>query len=276
MHVLQNSNTAVSINEIGAEVKSLLHKGKELMYQKEEGFWQRSSPVLFPIVGRLIGDSFSYQGTKYSLNQHGFARDLPFDLIQSNENNCTFRLQDGEQTFNGYPFAFSLSITYRLSDTGLYVNYAVESKETSIYYSIGAHPAFQLMSDMDNYELRFDNDSNINPYGLMEGHAVMRSHALDLGNLTLSEESFDMDSLIFKHIKSNNLDVFKNGVRVFGMQFDAPYFGIWKQKNAPFICLEPWWGIPDSRGHQGVLTEKEGIILLDSHQKNTHSWAIIF
>jgi galactose mutarotase-like enzyme len=51
------------------------------------------------------------------------------------------------------------------------------------------------------------------------------------------------------------------------LSFNSPYFGIWKQKNSPFICLEPWWGVADSAMHNGILEKKEGILSLQASEQ---------
>ena len=41
----------------------------------------------------------------------------------------------------------------------------------------------------------------------------------------------------------------------------VPYLGVWsKPGGAPFVCVEPWHGIPDMSDASGELAEKEGII----------------
>ena len=41
--------------------------------------------------------------------------------------------------------------------------------------------------------------------------------------------------------------------------FDAPLFGLWSpaKKNAPFICIEPWYGRCDSEEFAGTLEDRE-------------------
>ena len=43
------------------------------------------------------------------------------------------------------------------------------------------------------------------------------------------------------------------------VKFDAPLFGIWSPpgKNAPFICIEPWYGRCDRTDFTGTLEERE-------------------
>ena len=271
MHVLQNSNSKVLIDELGAEVKSITHKSVELIYQKRTGFWQRSSPVLFPIVGKLNGNQYSYKGKTYSMMQHGFARDSKFELIDHSKTNCCYRLKSSDSTMEVYPFPFELFIYYTLKNNGLETRYVVKSEE-EIYYSIGAHPAFAINGDINQYQLRFSNDDEVSYEGLIDGARCKIEGKL---NLDLSEELFKNDTLIFKDLKSNKVEVFQNGEYCFALSFDSPYFGIWKQKNAPFLCLEPWWGVADFVTASGNILEKEGIEKLETG-KTAHRFEIVF
>ena len=49
------------------------------------------------------------------------------------------------------------------------------------------------------------------------------------------------------------------------MEFEGfPYFGIWSAPNdAPFVCLEPWYGLDSTHGDSYDLRQKEGIMPLN-------------
>ena len=48
---------------------------------------------------------------------------------------------------------------------------------------------------------------------------------------------------------------------------DLPYLGLWTpaDKQAPFLCIEPWAGVMDSASHDGNLENKLGIQRLAAH-----------
>ena len=50
--------------------------------------------MLFPIVGRLKNDIYFYKDKKYSLSQHGFARDKEFELIKKEDDFIEFSLKN--------------------------------------------------------------------------------------------------------------------------------------------------------------------------------------
>jgi galactose mutarotase-like enzyme len=55
--------------------------------------------------------------------------------------------------------------------------------------------------------------------------------------------------------------------------YDAPHMGIWQLPGAPYLCIEPWWGLPDYDHSNGVLAQKDGIVKLDAGETfvSTHT-----
>jgi galactose mutarotase-like enzyme len=43
----------------------------------------------------------------------------------------------------------------------------------------------------------------------------------------------------------------------------VPFVAVWSKPNAPFLCIEPWHGLPDMSDCSGNIVEKEGIIALE-------------
>ena len=79
--------------------------------------------------------------------------------------------------------------------------------------------------------------------------------------LNLNKDLFLQDALVFKNLRSNMVSI-RSKNHVHGISLTAnhfPFYGIWAQKNADFICLEPWCGIADPVSSQSSITQKEGI-----------------
>jgi galactose mutarotase-like enzyme len=57
---IKNKFIQVKINSFGAELNSLkrVDTNLEYLWQGNPQYWNRHSPVLFPIVGRLKDDSY--------------------------------------------------------------------------------------------------------------------------------------------------------------------------------------------------------------------------
>ena len=108
MKTLQNEYLSIQIAERGAELCSIMCNGKEYLWQADPKFWGRHSPVLFPIVGKVWDDVYTVEGKNYPLSQHGFARDMDFELVSQSATEVTYRLMSTEETLKKYPFPFLL------------------------------------------------------------------------------------------------------------------------------------------------------------------------
>lgn len=285
-HEISNHQIRIQVAERGAELCELFHIGKQLNYlwRGDPAFWGKTSPVLFPIVGSLQNNTYRFQNKSYSLPRHGFARELPFQLIKKAENILHFQLAHTEATLAVYPFPFKLSILYQIENTRLTVRYQVDNPANSpMYFSIGAHPAFALPLEpqlgFTDYFLEFSTPENASIYPLTASALIAsnpKPFFYQTKSLSLHPELFYGDALVFKNLQSNQITLAaKTGVAALQFSFpNTPYFGIWSAKNAPFICLEPWHGIADTEDATGNLEEKEGIQFLLPGNKFTSEWSV--
>ena len=53
MKSISNGIIKIGVKEHGAELASICSNGREYLWQADEMFWKRHSPVLFPIVGAV-------------------------------------------------------------------------------------------------------------------------------------------------------------------------------------------------------------------------------
>ena len=113
---LENGTLRVEIDSFGAEVRSVVRRsdGREYMWQADPAYWGRTSPVLFPFVGAPRNKQYRYEGKTYQMGQHGFARDMEFELERQSADEIWFVLESNEETYKKYPFGFRLSIGYHL------------------------------------------------------------------------------------------------------------------------------------------------------------------
>lgn len=268
---IKNSFIKAKIKSFGAELNSLqkIDDNFEYIWQANPQYWARHSPVLFPIVGRLKDDSYFYKGKKYTLSQHGFARDKEFKVVVQEDNFIEFSLKNDEKTFEIYPFLFELNISYKLEKTKLIISYIVKNaSEDKIYFSIGAHPAFNI-SNGDFLE--FENITTSKRYFLNDNGLIYKEEELFFmeNKLILDEEIFKNDALVFndENIKSIKLKD-KNNNKILKVEFkDFPYLGVWSKQNlAPFVCIEPWFGLADEENSNQNLEDKKGMIRLEKDE----------
>ncbi|MDK2065330.1 aldose 1-epimerase family protein [Aliarcobacter butzleri] len=269
---IKNSFIKAQIKSFGAELNSLkkCDENFEYIWQANSKYWARHSPVLFPIVGRLREDSYFYKNKKYSLSQHGFARDKEFEIVQNEADFIEFRLKSDEKSLEFYPFFFKLDIGYKLDKNSLIVSYKVKNKsDEKMYFSIGAHPAFN--TQVGDF-LEFKNIKTTKRYFLDDKGLIYKYQDLNLENnkLYLDKDLFKDDALVFNdsNIKEITLKNIENKSRV-KVKFDNfPYLGIWSKPNdAPFVCIEPWFGVADEENANQKIEDKKGILSLEKEEE---------
>ena len=276
---ISNSKLKASIKLNGAELFSLLDNGnKEYIWSGDPNFWPKHSPILFPIVGSLKNESYTFNEQEYHLGRHGFARDMEFQLIKKTESSATFSLSYNEETLQKYPFKFELQIIYKLEENKLNIRYKVINKgETRLPFSIGAHPAFSLPEKFSNYSIQFEKEENLK-YSLLEDGLISNTiKTLETlkNEVQLNYKLFENDALVFKTLKSDSLTIFQNSKPYIKVDFEGfPNLGIWTKENAPFICIEPWFGYSDTVEKFGDLFKKEGILILEANQTFNTSFEI--
>ena len=259
--------------------------GREHIWAGNAEFWNRSSPVLFPIVGKLKDNCYHYKGKRYELSQHGFARDKTFTVLQQSTNNAIFRLEHDPATLAVYPFPFILDIEYVLDGACLCVRYKVQNPARELmYFSLGAHPGFYCKSVTDKTQVKASMRLPLNQelliYRLKDGlvqeeptEGVMSSME---GRIDLTDELIVNDAMIFKRSPGPWIDLYVPG-RAGRLRVAAkgwPYFGIWSKIGSPFVCIEPWYGLADDVNTTQQLTEKEGILKLPAGESWQAEWTV--
>lgn len=273
--VLKNENLKIEVNLHGAELKSLynMDTDTEYLWCADPAYWNRTSPVLFPFVGGVKNGVYRHNGEEYRIGQHGFARDREFALVSRTEDTVWFSLEDDESSRMIYPFAFRLEIGYQLLKDGVKVMWRVKNPaETDMYFSIGAHPAFNCPlrkgEKQTDYSIRLqggdgnDVEAFVNTiFG--QGGTVTAEHEtveLNHGLLSITEHTFDNDAKVIENAQVQRVALIdESGEEILAVEFDAPLVGIWSppKKNAPFVCIEPWYGRCDSEVFAGELKDRE-------------------
>jgi galactose mutarotase-like enzyme len=268
---ISNSILTAQIKHTGAELCSLKdNSNTEYIWNGNPEFWGKHSPILFPIVGTLKNNSYQHNNVEYHLSRHGFAREMGFELIDKQENSATFSLTSSDETKEKYPFDFELHLIYTLENTALKIEYRViNNGESKMPFSIGAHPAFDLPGNFENYSLEFENREPLTFFLLEDGLISNTTEQLQLDKkeLYLNHKLFENDALVFKKLTSKSISILENSKPILKISYeDFPNLGIWTPPNAPFICIEPWFGYSDTVETFGNLFNKEGIQILDSNE----------
>ena len=267
--VLKCGNSSAKIISKGAELKSYIADGKELMWCADEKYWGKTSPFLFPMIGNLRNGKTIIDGKEYAISKHGFARDNDFTIESSSENTAVFSFESNEETLKSFPFDFKITLTYTLTEKALEIDYAVENRSKSeMPYCIGAHPAFACDKAFNSYKLVFSENETVNSPVMnletrMWGDNYRVSRLSDSKEFALQYSLFDNDCVYFDTIKSKSCSLLSGGegVKVSWEGFET--LGVWTpdHKNAPFVCIEPWCGCDDYDTDSGIFAEKRGIQL---------------
>lgn len=277
---IQNNFLKATINSKGAELNSLVKiaNGKEYIWEGNPAFWGKHSPVLFPIVGTLKDNCYFYKNQKYELLRHGFARDMEFEVVYQTVNKVTFSLKSTEITLQKYPFLFELQLTYSLTENELTIGYSIQNlNKVKMPFSIGAHPAFALPKEIENYSLSFEKQEELQCYILENDLLSNTNYSILLKNKTLpiTNKLFQKDALIFKQLQSKSISLLEYKKPILNVRFkDFESLGIWSKVGAPFVCIEPWLGYSDITETSGNITEKEAIVILEPNKKHDCSFTI--
>jgi len=215
--------------------------GEDILYLDRERFKEPNLsvrggvPILFPICGNLPDNTYQHQGRNYTLKQHGFARDLPWQVSkQSTETaaSLTLELNSNPATRQVYPFDFQLIFTYQLQGNSLKIHQKVINLSPErMPFSIGFHPYFQVT---DKTRLSFDIPSS---QYLDQRSKTLHSYS---GHFDFNLEEIDAAFPQITRHQSSFSDSYHQRQIILG--YDDLYTTIvfWTLKDKNYICLEPW------------------------------------
>ena len=276
IYSLENEKIKITASEYGGELHSITGKkeGTEYLWNGNLEYWKYRSPHLFPIIGKLKDSKYKVDGHEYELPSHGLARISEFTLIDKNSESITFELKFSDKSLEVYPYKFSLQVMYAIKENSVKISYKVINlDDKKIYFSLGAHPAFMCPIEknevLEDYHLEFNKLENSSIMCFDENTYFTHAKKEYLKNsniINLNKDIFKYDALVFDDLKSNRITIkSKNHSKSLSVEFSGfPYVGIWTPANdAPFVCIEPWFGHADYGDFNGEFKDKEGILSLE-------------
>ncbi|MBN1902676.1 aldose 1-epimerase family protein [Candidatus Sumerlaeota bacterium] len=287
LFMIKDDFLAVQVHHAGAELASIkdAKDDTEYLWQGDARFWNRRAPALFPIVGAVKNKQYLFEGKSYSLPQHGFARDRIFDTEEEKQDRLVFTLREDDASLINYPFHFILKIEYLLNKNRLTVGYRViNADEKTIWFSIGAHPGFNCPfipgTHTKDYFLEFDSEEEPLLYKGENGIiSTGEPVSLEKGKiLRLNPDPFQSETIIIKNPRSSSVSMkHPQGGKSITVEYPGfPWLALWKGvPEAPYVCIEPWYGIADFKNASGNLTEKEGVLPLEPGAEFSCKHAII-
>lgn len=288
-YVLENRSLKLTFSPLGGELRSIINKnnGKEYLWQGNPEYWTGRSPNLFPIVGRVKEGKYKAGNSVYSIKSpHGFVRISELQTREKTDQTIVFGISSSKETRESYPYEFDFTVRFTLIENKFTVKYTVKNTDDKkIYFSVGAHPGFNLpINDGENFEdysIVFENDCTPNevicdncfitgekrPFKLLEDRIIPLRHNL-----------FDNDAIILSDLQSRKLKVCsdrsENSITVEFNDFE--YLGIWHKPltEAPYICIEPWNGLPSEVKSDEDITKKPAIIVLDPGKEYNAEYSV--
>lgn len=255
MEYLSNGIIEVAISHKGAELQSLkkVKAEHEYMWQGDETYWNRQAPLLFPIVGNAWNKEIIVNGAAYPIDKHGFLRDMQFSTLRAERLEVTLRASRSNDTTVSFPWPFEVDVTYSIRRNVLTQKWIVRNTgNTTMHFQIGGHPGFNLPDYKSTDELHgylsFNKTNQltsavIRPGGYVNGE----DYKIDLtdGRLPLTNHTFDCDTILDCTGLLNRVTIHdKNNKPYLTTIFQTPVLALWSPcgGNAPFVCIEPWYG----------------------------------
>lgn len=252
------------VDTLGGELISYKRDGKEYIWVGDGAYWTGHAPVLFPIVGALKDDKVEIDGGSYSMKKHGFARKTEFKLNYAKDGKAEFQLDWSDETLKMYPYKFRLIITHEIDCCGFSTTYkVVNTDEKKIMFTVGGHAGFNI-GNIEEWKLIFEKAEDAPLYYTDEKSLCDDSLKLEKKltgtDFDLIYSDYDVDALVVKDLSSRKVKlVNKNDGKAIDFDFTGfDVLGIWTppHKKAPFMCLEPWNGIPAYKNETGKFEDK--------------------
>lgn len=272
MKALESDLLYIEVNPHGAELSGIYHKQQQAQYlwQADASVWGGRSPILFPIVGRIADDACRVENRVYPLYKHGFARKSEFEYEQRDPGCAVFTLRANEATRAQYPYEFALSVTYRITQSGLEVLHTVTNHgDGTMDFSIGGHPGFRCRP---GDTLLFEQPETLSTQRIGADALLTGERVPVLQNsreLVLQPGIFDKDALVFENPVSQSITLHSSLVPdAVRMDFGRiPFLGLWAKPGAEYVCIEPWFGINGTQDDAGQLfSQKKGVLQLQPGQ----------
>ena len=281
---LAHGDAQATIALLGGEARQWRIAGRDLLWPGDPAIWPDISPILYPVVGWTRNGEERVDGRRYTLALHGFARFETFAVESSTPDFARLTLSDNARTRAVYPFAFALTVEYRLAAESLAIAIEVANPGAKAApYACGLHPGFRWplgAAGRDGALVRFDKVERpevptLAPGGLVK--QTKRPIPIQGRDLKLTDELFAHDALCFLDCASRSLAFIDASGASITMEYPGfPHAALWTRPGAPFLCLEAWTGYSDPDGFEGELSDKPSMRVLEPGERARHEARFVF
>ena len=106
-YIITCGKFSAKVLSYGAELVSFSDGEKEYIWTGEPEFWNGHNPNLFPVIGRLKNGTVAFDGVRYEMPKHGFARKREYELLSKTEDSVSLIINEDEDSKKAFPFDFS-------------------------------------------------------------------------------------------------------------------------------------------------------------------------
>lgn len=286
---IENEFTKIEVNENGGSLTSVYDKvyKNELLYQPDDRSWQGQDVVIFPFIARLKNGSYMVDGNDYYMKNHGLIRYNTMKLYKKTDTSLILFFDSNEETLKAYPYRFHFEIKYELIGHILSIRYKItNTDDKTIYYEFGGHPALKASGyelpdgfEFENTKIEFDTSLEINRYYLNEDGSLITGKSINkiprefyINKKMIAEAK----TLIFDAKDLYTVILVTNG---YAYKFDineAEILAIWSDPHfGDYICVEPWWGIPDIINPNPELKDKPLMHSLAPSESEEKGYSIV-
>ncbi len=261
---LREGRAHADVEAFGAELRAWTLDGRPLLWSPDPAIWADTAPILFPVVGWTRGAGVTFDGRRYPLGLHGFARAMPFAVVEREPRRVLLRLTSSARTLVLYPFAWTLEVEIALAGSTLATRIAVRNDgDRPMPYAVGLHPGFRWPfagGDLDDYAVHFAEPETpavpvISPDGLFTRRT--RPIPLDGLHLPLSEALMREEALCFLDARSSRVRfAHRAGAALDVVLEDFSHIALWSRPAGRFLCVEAWTGHGDFVDADGDLARK--------------------
>jgi galactose mutarotase-like enzyme len=267
----------------GGRRREVLHRGGDL--SPTEG-WSGRAPHLWPVIGRTYPAGrepapgahktaplgWFVDDVLHPMPQHGFARALPWRLVDQTRARIVMVLEDSAATRACYPFGFALSVDAEIADYGVRLDYRVAAAPTNsaaMPFTLGNHATFRtpLIDGSSLGESRVGSMATLRrpidgigcPSGPPRVDAAFRTgvplDAIPPGDVIVLEGFGDGSAGAWIQDPSGlELRVFHAAQ---GSDASVPsVLTLWGHPADGYLALEPWLGLPNA------LSSGDGVLRL--------------
>lgn len=288
LYELKNDQLTVTFNDMGGVLHSVRREDCEYLWQGNPEYWNGRAPILFPICGRLIDGKYTYGGKTFEMKIHGFARFVPFETKIVSDKEIVFTLTANEETLAQYPFPFVLTISYRLEGSEIISDIVMKNiGDTVMPCTVGAHPGFNIPLDgkgeFTDFYLEFGESCS--PDQLVFSDTCFQTGKktafplVDGKCLPLRHTLFDNDAIFLARMADSVTLKSEKTERFVRLSYPKmPYLGIWHKPRteAPYVCIEPWCGLPSFDGVVDDLATKSDMFRLQPGEEKVLTYSIYF